>query len=116
MRDARHCDDYIDDLTQPKCLRDFLEFKRSPATEQLGKSSPPLFANTKGDLTGHAYLGDWSNGKPNMRDVPIPAGQRVRVVMASRFGDVGIGIDLNAEHGYLIRLAVEDLTNFGDTP
>ncbi len=40
--------------------------------------------------------------------------RRVRVVMASRFGDVGITRDLMAEHGYNDRVAVETLTDFSE--
>lgn len=82
-----HCDDYIDDETQPECLRKFLDHSRSILRE--GKR-PKLFADY--------------NGK------------RVRVVMASRFGDVGITPDLKAEYGYKKRVEVASLTNFGDLP
>lgn len=51
-----------------------------------------------------------------MEDVPLVAGRRVRVVMASRLGDVGITTNLAAEHGYILRLGVEDLDLFGDAP
>lgn len=40
-------------------------------------------------------------------------GQRVRVTMASRMGDLGINRNLMADHGYDERVAVSDLTNFG---
>lgn len=36
----------------------------------------------------------------------------VRVTMASRFGDVGISEDLDADRGYARRVAVEELTDF----
>ncbi len=41
-------------------------------------------------------------------------GKRIRAVMASRFGDVGITEDLTAERGYSSRVAVEELSNFSD--
>lgn len=109
-----HCDDYIDDEKQPKALRDFLRYKRSPAIEQRG-SAPPLFANIKEAATGKAYLGYWDGNNPAMRDVPLAAGQRVRVVMASRFGDVGITPNLKADHGYVMRVSVDALDNFSET-
>jgi len=43
-------------------------------------------------------------------------GKRVRVVMASRFGDVGITSKLGREIGYEERVAVESLTDFAETP
>lgn len=85
----KHCDDYIDNAAAPAPLRAFLRRARSPAHGHLsGEPFPKLFADHEG--------------------------QRVRVVMASRLGDVGI--DLAADHGYQRRVAVEDLANFGDTP
>lgn len=84
--EPRHCDDYIDDPTQPECLRTFLDYARSPAHGALRSDRPTLFAQYK--------------GKP------------VRVVMASRFGDVGITENLEAEHSYSARVYVSDLTDF----
>jgi hypothetical protein len=95
MNEPRHCDDYIRDKTQPKALRKFLLYKRIPAYWQadLWKDSwgfPVLYADYNGE--------------------------RVRVVMASRFGDVGITKDLTKEHGYETRVSVEELTNFSEEP
>lgn len=85
----KHCDDYIDDETQPACLRAFLEHARAPAHGSLRDTPrPKLFADHHGS--------------------------RVRVVMASRFGDVGITSNLDAEHGYEGRVAIEVLSNFSD--
>lgn len=87
----RHCDDYIDDASAPAVLRAFLERARQPAHGMLSdKTYPKLFAD--------------HNGK------------RVRVVMASRMGDVGIAGVLSTIRGYAARVLVSDLTNFGDTP
>lgn len=95
----KHCDDYIDDIEQPKCLRRFLRFCRWPAIYQLKAYSlfkmgkPPLFA-------------DWQRYKNKK--------VRVKVVMASRFGDVGITRDLKADSGYQWRVDVETLSNFSE--
>jgi hypothetical protein len=89
--DFRHCDDYIEDRSQPKCLRSFLDYARAPAHGAFIEGpAPKLFADYKG--------------------------RRVRVVMASRFGDVGITRDLRAEHGYENRVLVEELSNFSEEP
>jgi hypothetical protein len=92
-----HCDEYVwgmqgDFFTEGgKDLIFFLLVNRQPAVlrclmvEKIG-GEPKLFADYKG--------------------------KRVRVVMASRFGDVGITEDLEAEHGYSERVAVEELSNF----
>ncbi len=92
MTEPKHCDSYIDSLGAPKCLRWFLFVNRLPATlkslarEKAGE--PRLFATYEG--------------------------QRVRVVMASRMGDVGITEDLRAEHGYTARVWVQDLSEFSE--
>ena len=95
----KHCDDYIDDPTQPEVLRKFLERARSPAHGMMLKEPfPKLFA---------VYNGvDWRG---------VAKGDRVRIVMASRLGDVGITNNLDAEH-YMARCFVDQLTDFQDTP
>lgn len=40
------------------------------------------------------------------------AGTRVKIVMVSRFGDVGITDDLTAENGYGARVPLDFLCNF----
>jgi hypothetical protein len=101
---SKHCDDYIDDKTQPECLRRFLRFKRWPAVYQcrarrLGVEAPKLFA-------------DW-NRYPKSKK---PKLKRVCVVMASRFGDVGITTDLTGQTCYSHRVLICDLSNFSSTP
>lgn len=87
----RHCDEYIDDPTAPECLRKFLDHARSPAHGSYREDPrPSLFARHEG--------------------------QPVRVVMASRLGDVGITHDLTKVHGYSKRVAVADLTDFTAEP
>ena len=91
VHEARHCDDYIDDQAAPAALRAYLERARSPAHGMMAKDPyPTLFA-------------DYQD-------------KRVRVVMASRFGDVGITDNLKADFGYQARVSVDQLSNFGDTP
>ena len=87
----KHCDDYIVDETAPAVLRAFLMRARSPAHGAMSKDRyPRLFADYQG--------------------------KRVRVTLASRFGDVGITSSLQAEDGYETRVHVAALTNFGDSP
>lgn len=92
LQEPRHCDSYITAFDAPNCLKWFLFVNRLPATEKLlcnaNGVSPMLFAKYKGE--------------------------RVRVVMASRFGDVGITKNLNAENGYTDRVYIEELTDFRD--
>jgi len=93
LQGAKHCDDYIGDPSNPMCLRWFLFVERLPAVEKMmcyaNGVKPKLFANH--------------------------AGKRVRVVMASRLGDVGITGNLAAENGYSARVPVSELCNFGDS-
>ena len=85
------CDDYIDDPSAPAALRKYLAFARAPAHGQLlPKPHPTLYADYEG--------------------------QRVRVTMASRFGDVGITTNLGAEFGYERRVLVKELSNFSEEP
>lgn len=87
----RHCDDYIDDPSTPDCVRAFLDHARAPAHgANLPGKRPALFAK----------LG----------------GMPVRVVMASRFGDVGVSGDLEAERGYSARVGLDELTDFSAVP
>lgn len=83
----KHCDDYIDDEAQPRALRDFLRWARSPAH---GMTAP----------------------RPHPRLYATLRGKRVRVTMASRFGDVGVTSQLERDHGYEERVHVEELTDF----
>ena len=89
--ETKHCDDYIDDATQPAALRAYLERARSPAHGLMSMEPfPKLFADYKG--------------------------KRVRVTMASRIGDVGITFNLDQDTGYSNRVTVASLTNFSDSP
>ena len=102
-----HCDDLIDDKDQPAALRAFLDFNRLPAMEQFQKlgeegfEPPVLFATVKNPIE---RMGDTSR--------VLNPGKTVRVVMASRFGDVGVSRDFKKEHGYCARTDLENLEDF----
>lgn len=59
-------------------------------------------------------------GEPEYTEKPLPVGTRVKIVMASRMGDVGITDDLSAELGYHLRIDISELEqkfeNFGNEP
>lgn len=102
----KHCDDYIRDKTQPRCLRKWLLYKRIPAYWQMKywKDSwgvPTLFA---------------TNSHPLDDKLSYMNGHRVRVNMASRFGDVGITASLTRENGYDARVYLSNLKDFSETP
>lgn len=87
--DKWHCDDIWRLKTAPDCVLAFLDVARAPA-HGAGKPTPSLYATTKD-------------------------GVRVRVTMASRFGDVGVRIDLAETHGYDLRLFLCELSDFSAT-
>jgi hypothetical protein len=112
----RHCDDIAEDPSSPACVRAYLSVARAPA-HGYGMKCPPLFATLPVALTGRKWTGERDQkGEPIMDPVELPAGTRVRVVMASRFGDVGITPKLDAEHGYVLRVGLDQLSDFGDAP
>jgi len=87
----RHCDDYINDPAAPVVLRKYIERARSPAHGHTSRDPfPTLFVTYKGE--------------------------RYRVVMASRLGDVGLSKQLDGGRGYSLRVAVEDLSEFSERP
>jgi hypothetical protein len=92
----RHCDDYIDDPTSPEPLRTYLSRARQPA---------------------HGYYS--GDGKPDTRPFPTLFASlgktRVKVVMASRLGDVGVTTRLD-DVAYERRVWVEMMTAFSETP
>lgn len=49
---------------------------------------------------------------PQFDRIMCPAGQLVKLVMVSRFGDVGVTEDLTAENGYGARVMLADLYDF----
>jgi len=59
-------------------------------------------------------------GEPEYTNKDLPVGTRVKIVMASRFGHVGITDDLTAETDYHYGIKIEDLDqeceNFGNEP
>ncbi len=107
MPDLRHCDEYIDDPNAPAALRAWLQNNRRPAiSKDYSAAAPTLWATVR------------QTDKPKLLEFlaerGVPPGTRVRVCMASRFGDVGINTT-GEPNGYCARLAVEQLTDFSAT-
>jgi len=67
---------------------------------------PPLFATLKRDFPGRGAGGEI---------VKMKTGERVRVVDAGRFGDVGITLILDDPKAYQARATLGELTNFSAT-
>ena len=70
-----------------------------------------MFAEVTKPTTLSFYQGYWDKGEPVMADREIPAGTTVKIVMWSRFGDVGITDDLEADRGYGARVSLGELKN-----
>ncbi len=90
-----HCDKEIHNDARPACLRYFLLVHRMPAVDraiiETVHDAPKCFADHDG--------------------------KRVRLTMASRFGDVGISPDLaSTRTSYKTRVEVSDLSNFSEQP
>lgn len=73
------------------------------------------FGEIKDPITMKYYKGYWKDGEPAMKETNLPAGTTVKIVMVSRFGDVGITEDLHVEHGYGARVKLDDLENLRKT-
>lgn len=86
----RHCDEFISDPSVPMALRWYLFISRMPAINKA-----MCHANGVDPILYAKYEGAW-----------------VRVVVASRLGDLGITEDLDAKRGYSNRVAVEQLSDF----
>jgi len=63
------------------------------------------------DVRMSYYRGYWDGNEPAMDEYDVPAGTTVRIVMVSRFGDVGVTEKLQNTTGYGIRLDISKLTN-----
>lgn len=126
MMTAIHCDDLIDDPAQPDCLRQWLRYNRLPAACKLPGRSGDMLAQLTEFVSEEQRPFIWTDPEPVLfatvkidrarASKTIPSGTRVRVVMASRFGDVGITSNLKAKHGYDMRVLVTDLADFGVAP
>lgn len=84
---------------------------------------PFNYMTTKEPITLKIWNGhSWQRmGKESeYTDKPLPIGTRVKIVMVSRFGDVGITDDLTSENGYHLRIDISELEqkfeNFGNEP
>jgi hypothetical protein len=77
---------------------------------------PFRYGSLKKPLVMFHNTGKWAGNEPVSREVPLTAGTTVKIVMVSRFGDIGITEDLTAERGYGARIMLEDLENLRNSP
>ena len=70
---------------------------------------PFRFATLREDVE-FTWMGEWQRGgKQAQRLELVPAGTKVKIVMVSRFGDIGITTDLTAANGYGARVSLDVL-------
>lgn len=139
MSGPPHCDEVADDPAAPEPLRRFLSYARLPAVcklpglagERLADClkwipeedvayvwtdpEPELYASLIAPATVRIPPPEWIAGARE-KVIRLRKGARVRVTMASRLGDVGISPDLKSGQGYLTRIPLSDLENFGAEP
>lgn len=86
--DSRHCDDLSDAGVLPLPVKQWVDYQRLPAHDKFDRTNPVknLFA----------VLND----------------RVVKLNMASRFGDVGVTTNLEAQFGYERRVMLTDLKHF----
>ena len=75
-----------------------------------------MFAEVTKPTTLSFYQGYWDKEGSVMADREIPEGTTVKVVIWSRFGDVGITDDLAADRGYGTRVDLSELSNLRSIP
>lgn len=117
MIPARHCDEYIEDESTPDCLRRWLSYERLAAIlkrPDLHHKSEDKLAEAKRWVEPHLHQYLWTDPEPIL--FATFDDKRVRCVMASRFGDVGITFDLRRPFGYDKRVAVSELSDFSTEP
>jgi len=70
---------------------------------------PWSFGRLKRNVVGERYLGVWDKNGPVYEPVPMPQGTLVRIVMVSRFGDIGITPILDDRVGHVARISFDDI-------
>lgn len=90
---------------QYPALKEYFEFFDRSATDIIHdkRERPTLFANTLHNI------------RETDKRLLIAKGVTVKVVMVSRFGDIGITNNLRADRGYLWRVFPRELHNYRST-
>lgn len=109
-----HCDEIIEDCSQPFVLRRFLHYARLPAVCKMAGAPAAVVSKCRRFIPDDLQEWVWTAPEPVL--YADYRGGRVRVVMASRFGDVGITKRLKTAHGYDFRVGLNELSNFGTEP
>jgi len=100
--EGRRNRDVLHDYDLPAMVRGFIAINQGPATETMAIRAAGMMPRLYGTWTPPEDSEYAANG-------PI----RVRVVMVSRLGDIGIS-SVDKEYGYFTRCSIYDLTDFSD--
>ena len=73
------------------------------------KTWPWRVGRLKRDVVFRIHNGLWREPGPEFTERTVPAGTPVKIVMVSRFGDVGITDDLAADRDYRARVSLNDI-------
>lgn len=91
--------DQPDKTTEPTMFRDYPEHQWVP---HKAETWPWRIATLREPVELSTWHGHFA--KPEFTYRTLPVGSKVKIVMASRFGDVGITDNLDAENGYGARV------------
>ena len=69
-----------------------------------------------GTLKHDVIFHSWSPITRETTTYTVPKGTKVKIVMQSRFGDVGITTNLNTTFGYQARVDAIDTLDFNEEP
>lgn len=102
---VKQFDEFYPSLKDGSPEKVYIDYFMRPAVDIMRdpEKEPILYATTLSDVT---TMDD---------DVVIPKGTRVRIVMLSRFGDIGITTNLAATRGYETRVSLISLTDYQHT-
>ena len=75
---------------------------------------PTRYGILKKDVTMGWYQGYWKDGEPVMKDEFVSAGTKVKIVMVSRFGDIGITNKLDTDTSYGTRVEFDELRDYSN--
>ena len=101
-----------------KALERYIEYFGRSAMEIHNdpRPRPKLFATVAKPMRFSRWNGHGED--PEFTEYDVHIGTTVRIVMYSRFGDVGVTDDLNAEYGYHARVGPDSfyLVDWGEEP
>jgi len=75
---------------------------------------PTRYGILKKGIIMEWYQGYWKDGEPVRKEESVPSGTKVKIVMVSRFGDIGITNKLDTDVNYGARVEFDDLKDYSN--